>query len=383
MKTLASLLLGMLWMASPAALISGPQLTLNDLHARFEQKKTTIVLVPGHDPVQVGSAFKNYTEAEINFKLAEYLKEYLNNDGRFRVLSTREGDGGWSNWLRNYVVENQNDILRFAVEKKQIMRDAIAKGEASAYVPIDHVDAPSDTRLYLYGINKYGNDIGADVLLHIHFNDMPRARVSEPGKYSGFAIYVPEAQYGNAVSTRPLAASLQAVLSQVIPGSNYPKERAVTVEDQELIAIGVDNQRAGPSLLIEYSYIYEPQIRTSAIRELILKEYAYQTYRGLLAFFDPGAEAPSSDTTILPHRFGEEFGKKSGRSHDTLALQYALKKEGAYPPPGKTFNECPLSGLFGPCTEQAVILFQKKKFGEGSGWVGEKTLAYLNERYGD
>lgn len=383
MKTISAIIAGMLWFTSPAALISGPQISLSDIHNNFLQKKMTVVLVPGHDPVQTGAAFKNYTEEQINFKLSEYLREYLERDGHFKVLSTREGDGNWSTWLRNYVIQNQNAILSFAVEKKQVMRDAIAKGDAAPYVPIERNDAPSETRLFLYGINKYGNDIGADLLLHIHFNDHPRKKLSQPGKYTGFAIYIPESQYGNAASTRPIAEALKKTLSEVVPGSNYPQESAITVEDQELIAIGVDNQRGGPSLLMEYSYIYEPQIRTAAVRETILKEYAYQTYRGLLSFFNASSYSALSDTTILPYTFTEEFGMKSERAGDTLALQYALKKEGVYPPPGKTLTDCPLSGSFGPCTKEAVLLFQKQNFNDGEGWVGKKTIALLNEKYGD
>src|SRR3989338_7026431 len=83
----------------------------------------------------------------------------------------------------------------------------------------------------------------------------------------------------------------------------------------------------------------------------------------------------------------------ASESKDTLYLQMALRQEGLYPPENKTFNDCPLSGVFGNCTFEAVKKFQEKyadeiltendKIEKASGFAGPKTLAKLNEIYGE
>ena len=70
----------------------------------------------------------------------------------------------------------------------------------------------------------------------------------------------------------------------------------------------------------------------------------------------------------------------------------ALHKEGLYPPADKTFDDCPINGLFGNCVFESVKSFQEKyadeilagngKTEKASGFAGPKTLAKLNELYG-
>lgn len=368
--------------ANPALLLGGPQISETQLRTDFEAKKFNIILVPGHDPVYSGAAFGGYTEASLNLRLSQYLKEFLEKDGHFVVSISRGVDGEYASWLTNYVNSNRAQILSFALEKKKVMLNALTGGVAVKIPGVEHNPAPGDTKTYLYALNKYGNEVGADLILHVHFNDQPRAKLSKPGKHTGFAIYVPEAQFGNSESSKALASSLKDVLEETLPGSSHPQESKIIIEDQELIAIGVDNQRAGPSFLVEYGYIYEAAIRTSATRDMMLREYAYQTYRGLLSHFETREEMSQiPETTVLPHVFTQPFGIGSTRAKDILVLQYILKKEGVYPPPQKTFSECPLSGSFGECTKEALTLFERKSFSEGDGYLDERTMGLLNSRY--
>ena len=71
----------------------------------------------------------------------------------------------------------------------------------------------------------------------------------------------------------------------------------------------------------------------------------------------------------------------------------ALRKEGLYPPAEKTFDDCPINGLFGNCVFESVKSFQEKyadeilagngKMEKAGGFAGPKTLAKLNELYGE
>lgn len=47
-------------------------------------------------------------------------------------------------------------------------------------------------------------------------------------------------------------------------------------------------------------------------------------------------------------------------SKDILSLQMALYQEGLYPPADKTFDDCPINGLFGNCVFESVKNFQEK-----------------------
>ena len=172
--------------------------------------------------------------------------------------------------------------------------------------------------------------------------------------------------------------------------SNQSKETAGVVEDQDLIAIGSNNNADAASMLIEYGYIYEPQFQDPAIRDMTLKDLAYQAYLGLEDFF--GQKTPSSVvssiayyTLALPHNWQKTFSRTNSDSSatDVFALQSALVVDGEYPTGIQSKNNCPRSGIFGNCTASALGLFQDKYNIKGeSGVVGAKTRAVLNSMFG-
>jgi peptidoglycan hydrolase-like protein with peptidoglycan-binding domain len=159
-------------------------------------------------------------------------------------------------------------------------------------------------------------------------------------------------------------------------------EKDGIIENQRLIALGANASLKAASLLIEYSYIYEPQISDPVISPLLRGEMALQTYLGIKKFFDRNAKVFKYDSFLLPHEWKNWLGKDLKNNKDVLALQLALVQEDVYPPPQKNLSACPLTGTFGKCTEEAVFAFQKKYNLKSTGFVDTPTLNKLNGLYG-
>jgi len=232
----------------------------------------------------------------------------------------------------------------------------------------------------LYGMTKWSNENGIDIEIHIHFNDYPGHTEYEPGKYSGFAVYVPVTQYENSSTTHALADTVEKRLAKYNPVSNLPGESVGVVDDPELIALGANDTADAASMLIEYSYIYEPQLDNPATRSQVIKDLAYQTYLGLEDFFDPDKAAgltKAYDTVTLPYAWRDPI-LPGAVGPDVFALQTALMRDGEYPPTGITMNDCPRTGKLGRCTKSALQAFQDKYDITGEdGFAGPKTLQTL------
>lgn len=341
-----------------------------------------ILIVPGHDDVNFGTAFGNLKEADLNLTLGKELSGFLNKDGNFQVVLVRD-DYGFNKEFSDYLIQNEKIISDFIQDKKMTMNNFIRSGEIESVSGVIHNSVPNNIAINLYGINKWANEIGADIVLHIHFNDYPRKSRGSAGDYSGFAIYVPEKQYSNSSASRVVAESVLKQLNNLYPTSDLKKESAGVVEDQDLIAIGAYNTLDAVGLLVEYGYIYEPQFLDAEIRNLIIKDLAYQTFVGIKNFFEQSDGADSKrDTTLLPHTFSGQFGEGEKYNRDVLALQTALKLRDFYPPAGFKENSCPISGIFGPCTAGAVVAFQKAYgISPSSGFVGPLTISKLNRLF--
>jgi hypothetical protein len=227
--------------------------------------------------------------------------------------------------------------------------------------PVFHNTAKENVALRLHGINKWINENDIDIAIHIHFNDYPRDRQDIAGEYTGFAVYVPEGQYFNSSTTKIIAERVFKRLAKYNPVSDLRLERSGIVEDQDLIAVGSNNSLNSASMLIEYGYIYEPQFLNPETRDMALRDLAYQTYLGLIDFFDPDMANYNSlayDTTILPYSWEKPLEKAS--SKDIFALQTAFIYDSIYPPKGYSKNDCPRSGKIGPCTKASLQTFSEK-----------------------
>lgn len=352
-------------------------ITPKDLQTKYHSGRLKILLVAGHDNQYSGTSFGGLREADLNLQLTNNLATILSKDSHFDVITARNFiDGNYITDLAEYFDREREQILSFRNNLQRDFHSLISRGDLTEHRGVQHNFAPGEVSLRLFGINKWANERGVDLVLHVHFNDHPGRHSTARGKYSGFAIYIPEGQYPNARVSAAVAQSVFNQLEKFFPVSDLPLESGGVVEDQELIAVGSSGSRKGASFLIEFGYIYEPQITNEETRPLILAELAWQTYQGLKKHFEP--DYPEAPTLLLPHRFASELKEGLRGERDVLALQKLLQVEGLYPPLAKTMNDCPLSGNFGPCTAEAVRAFQTKYNLPTTGYVGELTLEKLN-----
>lgn len=347
-------------------------------------QRVRILLVPGHEPNFGGTEYKNLKERDMVVDLVQELARYLHADPRYEVVISR-GKEAWNPEFQKYFEEQKESIYSFVASQKEEMARLAESGKITL-VPdtVSHNDAPNDVAVRLYGINKWVNEYGVDIVIHVHFNDYSRRRLAVPGEYTGFAIYVPEKQYSNAKTSAEVSSYIFKRMAKFFPVSNLPQEDFGIIEDQELIAIGSFNTVDAASMLVEYGYVYEPQFSSPKIAQAIFKEMALQTYLGLQDFLGQ-KESPiagTQDTTLLPFEWKTTIKKNKNASTDILALQAALTQQGFYPPSGSSKNDCPLSGFLGDCTRTALKHFQKEfNIQRENGFVGKKTRDQLNRLY--
>lgn len=346
--------------------------------------KVRILLVPGHEPNYGGAEYSDYKERELDMKLALDLKQLLQNNPNYEIFITRD-EKNWTPEFENYFKTKANDIIDWKKASHEETASLIASGTLVKTKPkVFHKNAPADVANRLWGINKWANEHDIDIALHLHFNDYPRSRANNPGEYSGFSIYVPANHYGNSTTTKAIADNIFKRLVKYNPSSDLTGESEGIIDEQDLIAIGVDNSSNAASLLIEYGYIYEPQLSKPNLRDMAIKDLAYQTYLGLQDFFEPADQqlVKARDTMLLPYDWKPLASKEKGREGDIFALQTALIFDGSYPPANKSKNDCPRTGVFGPCTQSALDAFKNKHgIKEDNVIMGEETVNLLKKFY--
>jgi N-acetylmuramoyl-L-alanine amidase len=347
--------------------------------------KVKILLVPGHEPDFGGAEYSNLFERQMTVELAEQLAQFIGSNSRYEVFSSRN-QNGWSPIFSNYFKNNWDEIVSWTKNNREETERLSRIGEFHPVTPsVIHNKAPQDVAWRLYGISKWSNENDIDIIIHIHFNDNPGHSKKSPGKYSGFAIYVPQNQYFNSSTTHTVASSIFNRLQKLNPVSNFSGESGGIIETQDLIAVGAYNSVNAASMLIEYGYIYEPQFNDPELKDLVIKDLAFQTYLGLQDFFDDKSPANLSgayDSLIMPYTWNSPILDSKYNSKDVYSLQTALVMDGEYPPNNKSMNDCPRTGSFGNCTKTAVESFQKKYGITGErGMVGTKTLEQLNKSY--
>ena len=357
----------------------------NPISPTVSPKKVRVLIVPGHEPDFGGAEYGKIKEREMTVELAQDLRSFFQENDRYQVFTTRDTNG-WNPTFSEYFKNGWNDIIAWQKIHKDEIIKLKALGKFKSVSPsVIHNNAPDDVATRLYGIDKWVNENNIDIVIHVHFNDYPRWNPGSPGKYSGFAIYVPEKQFFNGTTTHAVADTIFKRLQRYTPASNFPGENGGMVEDQDLIALGAFNSVDAASMLIEYGYIYEPQFNDPALKDAALKDLAFQTYLGVQDFFDPNGVtnlAGSYDTLLIPHQWGNGATADKPSSPDVFALQTALSMNGVYPPSDKSMNDCPRSGSFGPCTKKAISDFQKKYGITGEdGNIGVKTTEMLNRLY--
>lgn len=260
--------------------------TPEGLIAKHKKTGSGILVVPGHDKNNYGTQYRGVTEASLNAELGGYLFEYFRNDPKFIAFITHKSTGELNGWISDYIKKEDTAINAFREKTKFSFLDALRIGAVKRETQVHHNSATNDTAKTLYGINKWANDNNIDIVLHLHFNDYPGRKYESIGKYKGFSIYIPDNQLPNHRASMGIAQSVRRELRKVEPESNFPREKDIVIEDQELIAIGSNASRTGVSILIEYGYIYESKLTNKNTRSAFLQQLAYQTYLGVKSFFE-------------------------------------------------------------------------------------------------
>lgn len=336
-----------------------------------------VLIVPGHQPKSGGTAFNNIYERDLVLSVATALAELLKANSRYEVMVSRDGQK-WHATLDRYFKKNADEIAEFQQDQAAIMARHVRRGNVLLSTEqVHHNAATTSAALQLYGINKWANEHNTDIVLHLHINDYAGRRAGEMGRHDGFAVYVPEQQYSNAVASKEIGQAIARRLNAYHATSTLPGENVGVVEDQELIAIGSNNTADSAALLIEYAYIYEPQFHNSAIRELAVADYAYQTYLGLQDFFEDPISS-SYGSLSFPYDWQTLTDHSVTRGPGIYALQAALRHLGFYPPQGESFNACPISGVFLDCTQRALRSYQQAQGLAITGVLDSQTTARLD-----
>lgn len=340
--------------------------------------KIRILIVPGHDNEFSGTSYRGLREADITLEAAEYLFDYLSRSRSVETILVRDRRG-YRPEFSAFFVNERPAIRQFITEKEGGMQSLIKEGKVARVRGVPHNEAPEPIETRLFGINMWASENDIDLVVHLHINDYPRVKTVSPGVHTGFTIYVPERQYVNAATSTAVAQSILRNLSVFYPVSTLPGEDRGVVEDQWLIAVGASNSLSSPALLIEYGYIYEPQFQERRARSLYLRDFSYQIFRGIKQFYAPREiNLGRSESALIPHRWQSDLRRSKSVSPEVLALQVALSRIHMYPPRLSSRTDCPITGLFGPCTERAVRDFQWREGLPTTGVVGQRTRALLN-----
>ena len=270
--------------------------TSAELRTKYQKGKIRILIAAGHEPGYGGAVYQGVYEREIVVEMAEELNRLLGNNPKYEIVVTRSNDA-WNSGLKRHFDRNGRAIEKFVTAQKKATERLERRGkikEKSDANQVQHAAAPSDVALRLYGINKWANDNKIDLVVNLHVNDAPDHGPDEPSRYTGFAVYVPDAIYGNHQTAKELGRDIADRLSALSDVSTLPGESAGVVESRDLIAVGAFGTLNVPSVLIEYGYITEPRFILPEHRRTVVKDTAYQTYLALQDFFGDEVTNPRS-----------------------------------------------------------------------------------------
>lgn len=249
-------------------------------------KPIKILIVPGHDNEVWGAQYKNIKEADMNLVLATQIYNTLKNDKRFQVYITRNSSG-YTKTFADYFDLHKSEIATWEAGAKKDMQAEVADGAFVAKKGAPHASVNSNVALRLYGFDKWANENNIDAMIHVHFDDYPRATNWKIGEYKGFTVYMPEGQMPNAKTSAILAGNIWNQLSKKYQTSTFEPEAGGLIPDQKLIALGANNtlDSSVRSVLVEYGYIYQKIFRNSTTRHQAYKTMASLTTQGIKNYF--------------------------------------------------------------------------------------------------
>lgn len=336
-----------------------------------------ILVVAGHDRNSIGGMYRGMPEEILTRSLGRRITEALSADPRFSVVTLRDGTtGAYTDFFARYVSEHYEELQRFRDTHDAIPLPPDANLTEDG-TEIHHGHAPSDARLRLYAVNKWAGEHDIGLVLHLHFNDYSRGRIGNrsPGAYKGFALYVPPVESPIAKESIAVANILLKRLGTIAPVSNLDQEKRGIIPDAQLLATYGRGSAIVPNVLIEYGYMYEPQISNRNINTPYFEAMTAHTVRALEEYFF-GTARPYS-TASFRERLSALWPGKKGE--DVVALQLVLAAKGFYPPAGKSFSECRITGSYGPCTSAAIKEFQRANKLNVTGMIGPYTLSLLRK----
>jgi len=336
-----------------------------------------ILIVPGHDDEFGGAEWGTIKEADLTRDLSKKIAEKFSIDPQMYVTVARDNNG-YIPELVSYFSDNKKEIETFIKNYKKKTAQAVESGKINIKNQVTHNNAPDLVAYRLYAINKWANENKYDIILHVHFNDYSPHIKKAQGEYGGFSIYTPDPALTNGKASEPLAEAIGERLKRTIYTSNIPveKEKASAnsvIKDFKLISLGSNMTLSVPSVLVEYSYIFESIINKQFF-EFSSDIFAEATVMGIYEHLT-GALPPKKN---LSHTWASTLFSSPKKDIDVLALQYALKELGWYPPAPLSRDKCPITGIFGPCTKSAVQAFQKSEGLLTSGVLTQSTRSLLN-----
>lgn len=339
-----------------------------------------VLIVPGHDNHYSGAVFRGQREADMNLMLAQKIAKQLATDPNVFVTVSRDENGFYPP-LAEYLDENKDEINKFIIDSKKATNRFLIKNDIEVDTGVTHNDAPGEVAFGLYGINKWIAERSFDLVLHVHFNDDSSHWGDNLGEYGGYTIYVPDKNLPNADKAIPLAQSIGREMRKTFYPSNLPLEKNLSdefgiVPDFKLIAVGSNRTLETPSILVEYSYIYEPHM-ASEFLDVSTTMMARATARGIFNMLSGPQEWRN-----LTYTWKRPLSLSVKKDIDVLALQFGLRELGFYPPTNHDRDNCPFTGFYGPCTQKAVKEFQKANNLTPDGSAGPKTLGIMNGVFG-
>ncbi len=335
-----------------------------------------ILIVPGHDEEFSGARFNGIREADRTLALAQKIARSFVGDSRVAITLARDFTGYLPD-LDTFFTTGEKRIDRFIAQSKSRTQKAIKSGAITPEAQVPHSNAPTVVAKRLYAINLWATQQQYDLVLHVHFNDYgPRS--AKGGEYGGYSVYVPEAGLLNAAEGKTFGAAIANKLWQTFYPSDMPSEIGKSdeqgmIEDFNLIAVGANRTLNVPSILVEYSYLYEP-MASEAFFEASSDIMARATVLGI---FDYITGMQTSEGNVV-YNWKHPLREAKQKSVDALMLQLGLSEVGLYPPQGFTRPQCDFDGIYGKCTVAAVKEFQKLNNLTADGMVGPATLRILN-----
>lgn len=350
------------------------------IQAKYKSgQKVRILLVPGHDNTFYGTSFDGVKEADLNLELAKVIGGYLSQDPNIEVTMARD-DQGYNPVFLTYFNANKDAVMHVLSGQTGMIKQAIADGEIQIAAQVPHADATTTVVQTLYALNSWIDEQNFDLVLHIHFNDYGSRYSDKEGKYSGYSIYVPDQQLLNATTSQSFGDAIGKRLMATLYKSNDPPEKKDAdkygaIPDFYLIAMGAYKTVEAPRALVEYSYIYEPQLQPDFYL-LTAGVLGRSTVLGIQDFLSSKKVVTSKNLTYF---FQNNLAVSKTASSDVLALQYGLSELGFFPAKGLTRVNCPFSGIFGNCTKKSLMAFQASHGLSQTGGVGPATLKALNK----